>query len=251
MAAETRTPGFIVPEWPAPANVRALTTLRNGGYSQGPYASFNLGAHTGDDLKAVDRNRRLLSDCFSLPGEPVWLQQVHGSRIVHAPAAAAGAEADGSWSGTPGTVCAVMTADCLPVLICDRAGSRVAAAHAGWRGLHAGVISRAVSALGCDPSALMVWLGPAIGPKAFEVGEEVRQAFVDSNNRNSSAFAPGRERHWMCDLYRLARIELADLGISAVYGGDECTFSDPQRFYSYRRDGETGRMASLIWLADA
>lgn len=248
MNAEAPMPAFIVPEWPAPANVRALTTLRSGGYSRGPYASFNLAAHTDDDPEAVNRNRQLLRECFNLPGDPVWLQQVHGSRIITAEAGAAGTEADGSWTRVAGAVCAVMTADCLPVLICDRQGSRVAAAHAGWRGLHAGVITQAVTVLEADPAALMVWLGPAIGPRAFEVGAEVRQAFVDKSSLNRQAFVPGREQHWMCDLYRLARIELSMLGISAVFGGTECTYSDQRRFYSYRRDGATGRMASLIWL---
>lgn len=248
METENHSPGFIEPDWPAPGNVRALTTLRSGGYSTGPYASFNLAAHTDDDPDAVERNRRLLREHFRLPDEPVWLQQVHGSRAICADAGAAGAEADGSWTRVPGRVCVVMTADCLPVLICDRGGTRVAAAHAGWRGLHAGVIGRAVAALETDPAALMVWLGPAIGPRAFEVGDEVRQAFVAKHGRNSRAFVQNRDRHWMCDLYELARIELSMLGVNAVFGGKECTYSDQQRFYSYRRDGSTGRMASLIWL---
>jgi len=248
MEADNHSPGFIEPDWPAPGNVRALTTLRSGGYSTGPYASFNLAAHTTDDPDAVRRNRQLLREHFLLPDEPVWLQQVHGSRTICADTGAAGTEADGSWTRVPGTVCVVMTADCLPVLFCDRDGSRVAAAHAGWRGLHAGVISRAVGTLGTDPAALMVWLGPAIGPRAFEVGDEVRQAFVAKHGRNSRAFVQSRDRHWMCDLYQLARIELSMLGVNAVFGGKECTYSDQQRFYSYRRDGSTGRMASLIWM---
>ena len=249
MAAEMQTPGFIRPDWPAPASVHALTTLRTGGYSSGPYASFNLAVHTHDDPETVRSNRRLLREYFSLPVEPVWLQQVHSNRIVTADAGAAGAEADGSWTGVSGTVCAVMTADCLPVLICDRSGSRVAAAHAGWRGLHAGVVSQAVNRLESDPADLMVWLGPAIGPQAFEVGEEVPRVFIDKNSQNSPAFTQTDDQHWLCDLYQLARIELSALGITSVFGGHECTFSDEKRFYSYRRDGgRTGRMASLIWL---
>ncbi len=250
MPIDVQPPGFIRPDWPAPANVHALTTLRTGGYSTGPYASFNLAAHTGDDPAAVRSNRRLLCDYFNLPGEPVWLQQVHGARFVEAKAGAAASDADGSWTGTPGQVCAVMTADCLPLLICDRHGSRVASAHAGWRGLHAGVISSAVSALATDPTELVVWLGPAIGPQAFEVGHEVQQAFCERDSRNREAFRQTDASHWLCDLYHLARIELASLGVTGIYGGAFCTFSDEQRFYSYRRDGQTGRMASLIWLAE-
>ena len=236
------------PDWPAPANVKALTTFRTGGFSRGSYASFNLAAHTDDDPEAVQKNRQLLREHFGLPDEPAWLQQVHGKGVVNADARAIGAEADGSWTCTAGRVCAVMTADCLPVLICDRAGSRVAAAHAGWRGLHAGVIAETVRVLASDPAELMVWLGPAIGPQAFEVGEEVVRAFVDKDALNSAAFRQTDARHWLCDLYQLARMELSVLGIEAVFGGHECTFNDPQRFYSYRRDGSTGRMASLIWL---
>ena len=248
MGAEQAAPGYITPQWPAPDRVRALTTLRTGGCSSGPYASFNLALHTGDDPAAVQRNRKLLRDHFRLPAEPVWLQQVHGNRIVSADAGSAGESADGSWSDTAGKVCAAMTADCLPVLITDRAGSQVAAAHAGWRGLHAGVITSAVRSLASDPADLMVWLGPAIGPRAFEVGADVVQAFTENSSRNAAAFARTSDRHWLCDLYLLARIELAELGVSEIYGGTECTFTDADRFYSYRRDGRTGRMASLIWL---
>jgi YfiH family protein len=250
MAGELQSPASITPAWPAPANVHALTTLRTGGYSGAPYASFNLATHTGDDAAAVDRNRALLRDRFSLPSEPVWLRQVHSNRVVSACPGGIGAEADGSWTGSAGCVCAVMTADCLPVLICNREGSRVAAVHAGWRGLHAGVVTNAVRMLESDPAELMVWLGPAIGPRAFEVGAEVFQAFADRNDENTSAFRRTDVQHWLCDLYQLARIELFNQGVTSVFGGNECTFTDEQRFYSYRRDGETGRMASLIWLAD-
>lgn len=248
VVTELRAPGFIRPHWPAPANVRALVTTRTGGYSTGPYASFNLAAHTEDNPVAVHRNRELLQQHFILPVEPVWLQQVHSNRIIEAQSAATGAEADASWSRTSGNVCVVMTADCLPLLICNQDGSEVAAAHAGWRGLHAGIITNTVSVLESDPAELMVWLGPAIGPQAFEVGEEVRQAFSDNNSENASAFYQTDKRHWLCDIYQLARIELTGLGITSVFGGNECTYSDKLRFYSYRRDGVTGRMASLIWL---
>jgi YfiH family protein len=248
MNAETHTPGCISPDWPAPANVKALVTLRSEGYSRGPYSSFNLAGHTGDDPRAVSRNRALLRDYFRLPAEPVWLEQVHSRRAVLADTAACHMAADASWTSAAGYVCAVLTADCLPVLICDRAGSRVAAAHAGWRGLHAGVVSNTVASLECDPAALMVWLGPAIGPGAFEVGAEVVQAFIARDRQNATAFRQTDHRHWMCDLYRLARIELDKLGVRAVFGGNECTYTDARRFYSYRRDGVTGRMASLIWM---
>ena len=248
MAADQPSPGAIRPDWPAPANVHALVTLRTGGYSSGAYSSFNLAAHVEDDPLAVSRNRQLLRDHFSLPGEPVWLQQVHSNAIVAAQADAAGRAADGSWTDAAGPVCAVLTADCLPVLICDRAGSRVAAAHAGWRGLHAGVITSAIARLQADATELLVWLGPAIGSQAFEVGEEVVLAFTEKDSRNQLAFRQTGPRHWLGDLYHLARIELAGLGIRSVFGGDFCTFSDAERFYSFRRDGVTGRMASLIWL---
>ena len=248
MAVELQSPGFITPAWPAPANVHALTTLRTGGYSSGPYTGFNLAAHTGDDAATVLSNRALLREHFSLPAEPVWLQQVHSNRIVAADPDKIGDEADGSWTSRAGRVCVVMTADCLPVLICNRQGSKVAAAHAGWRGLHAGVVTNAIRRLESDPAELMVWLGPAIGSREFEVGAEVFRAFTDRNAENTSAFRRTDDQHWLCDLYQLARIELSSLGLTSVFGGNECTFTDEQRFYSYRRDGDTGRMASLIWL---
>lgn len=245
---EQRSPRFLRPEWPAPAKVHALVTLRTGGYSSGPYASFNLAMHTGDDPSVVRKNRDLLRQTIGLPAEPVWLQQVHSNRIIEAATVAADVAADGSWSTTLGQVCVVMTADCLPVLICNRQGSMVAAVHAGWRGLQAGVITNAISTLQSDPAELMVWLGPAIGPDAFEVGTEVVQAFTGARRDNAIAFRQTDEQHWLCDLYALARIELASLGVAAVFGGGYCTYTDEQRFYSYRRDNTTGRMASLIWL---
>ena len=248
MEAEQQSPGFITPVWPAPANVHALTTLRTGGHSSAPYSSFNLAAHTGDNAETVNRNRALLHQHFKLPAEPVWLQQVHSNRIVTADPGETGAEADGSWTSSAGYVCVVMTADCLPVLICNQQGSKVAAVHAGWRGLHAGVVTNAIRMLESDPEELMVWLGPAIGPQAFEVGAEVLRAFTDANTENTSAFRQTDDQHWLCDLYLLARIELSSQGITSVFGGSECTFTDEGRFYSYRRDGSTGRMASLIWL---
>ena len=233
MAIEQQSPGFITPEWPAPANVHALSTLRTGGYSSGPYKGFNLADHTGDDAATVRSNRVLLREHFSLPAEPVWLQQVHSNRIIAADPDKVGGEADGSWTDRTGRVCVVMTADCLPVLICNQQGNKVAAAHAGWRGLHAGVVTNAIRKLESDPAELMVWLGPAIGPRAFEVGAEVFRAFTDRNAENTSAFRRTGDQHWLCDLYQLARIELFNQGLTSVFGGNECTFTDEQRFYSY------------------
>ncbi len=239
----------IRPDWPAPENVRAFTTTRAGGVSIGPCASFNLGDHVGDDPRAVAENRARLRKEFKLPADPVWLTQVHGNTAVEAAIVTAGVTADASFATQPGVVCAVLTADCLPVLLCDRAGTRAGIAHAGWRGLAAGVIESTVAALGEPRGELMAWLGPAIGPAAFEVGTEVRAAFTMRDPGAACAFQAGRPGHWFADIYQLARRRLHALGVHAVYGGDLCTFTDSARFYSYRRDGACGRMASLIWMA--
>jgi YfiH family protein len=237
---------WIIPDWPAPTNVRAVQTTRIGGVSAGPYASLNLGDHVGDDPAAVAQNRALLR--INLPADPVWLKQVHGNAVVDADSAGGVPEADASVARKPGTVCAVMTADCLPLLLCDEAGTVVAAAHAGWRGLAGGVVEAAVRAINVAPERLLVWLGPAIGPQTFEVGEDVRQAFLSHHAGAVQAFAPHGDGKWLADIYLLARQRLALLGVSRVYGGGLCTYSDSERFYSYRRNGATGRMASLIWL---
>lgn len=239
---------FIEPDWPAPEAVRALTTTRAGGVSLPPYDSLNLGDHVGDDPAAVAENRRRLR--AFLPAEPRWLVQVHGTAVAHADALQHPAEADAAVAFTPGTVCAVLTADCLPVLLCDRQGTRVAAAHAGWRGLAAGVLEASVTAMHCEPSDILAWLGPAIGPQAFEVGEDVREAFVRDLPAAAVAFVPGQPGKWLADIYRLARLRLARAGVNGIHGGGFCTYSDGARFYSYRRDKATGRMASLIWLGD-
>jgi hypothetical protein len=238
---------WLTPDWPARAWVRACVTTRSGGISAAPFDRFNLGEHVEDDPAAVTRNRQRL---ISLLGcKPAWLHQVHGVAVVPADPGEV-LEADASWTATPGVACSVMTADCLPVLFCDRAGSRVAAAHAGWRGLAGGVLEATLDALAVAPEEVLVWLGPAIGPHAFEVGAEVREAFMAVHPQAAEAFAasinPGR---YMADIYRLARIRLAARGVTAVYGGGFCTYSDP-RFYSYRRAARTGRFASLIWLAN-
>jgi len=246
---------FIRPDWPAPVGAAASTRL--GGYSAAPFDGFNLGDHVGDDAHAVAANRALLRASLALPAEPAWLAQVHGARVVHSDAvaadasvgAAAGNAADACWTDRPGAVCAVLTADCLPVLFSARDGSCVAAAHAGWRGLAGGVLEATVAALPAPPQALLAWLGPAIGPAAFEVGDEVRAAFCDGDAGAAPAFIPAsRDGHWLADLYLLARRRLAATGVLAVSGGGLCTVSDARRFYSYRRDGASGRMACLVWL---
>ena len=241
-------PEFLRPGWPAPARVRAAMTTRAGGVSTGPFASFNLATHVGDDPAAVAENRRRLRDALALPAEPAWLEQVHGARVVLLPEPAAG-PADAAVTFTAGSVCAVLVADCRPVFLSGRDGDRVGIAHAGWRGLAAGVLEATVAALACDPGRLVAWLGPAIGPRAFEVGGEVRDAFLARDAGAAAAFVPGREGRWLADLASLARRRLAAAGVAAVTGGELCTHSDAARFYSYRRDGVTGRMAALAWLA--
>jgi polyphenol oxidase len=236
---------FIVPNWPAPANVRAFQTTRQGGHSAAPYASLNLGTHVGDQPLIVARNRMLLAPM--LPSEPVWLNQVHGIVVADAGNAGCLPEADACFSAHRGAVCVVMTADCLPVLLCDDKGTVVGAAHAGWRGLCEGVIEATVQAMQVPASTLMAWLGPAIGPEKFEVGDEVRSAFVARQAQAASAFVPGENGKWLADIYQLARLRLLALGIERVYGGDLCTYTD-ERFYSYRRDGVTGRMGTIIYL---
>lgn len=236
---------WIVPDWPAPARVRALFTTRAGGVSRGPFAAMNLAAHVEDDPAAVAENRRRL--LAHVPSEPCWLTQVHGNRVVCAETAAT-ARADASFCRAPGTVCAVLTADCLPVLLCEQAGRVVGAAHAGWRGLAAGVIEAAVKAMNEPPPRLLAFLGPAIGPQAFEVGDEVREVFLSHSPQAALAFAAKENGKWLADLYLLARQRLNALGVARVFGGGWCTFSEAQRFYSFRRERVTGRMASLIWL---
>ena len=236
----------ILPDWPLPRGVKAAVTLRSGGISQGSYASLNPADHVLDDPSHVTANRAIIRDMLQLPSEPIWLRQVHGINVVKADQCQRAPEADASFTDRSGTVCAVLTADCLPVLFCGDNGRVIAAAHAGWRGLQAGVIKQSVAAMNC--AEVSVWLGPAIGPDNFEVGDEVRQAFLADNSKAASAFkarAPGK---WLADIYQLARMQLAELGIDNIHGGGLCTMADPARFYSYRRDGAaTGRMASLIW----
>ncbi len=248
MTASLNRKLWLQADWPAPANVYAGTSQRQGGSSQGTYASLNLAMHVGDDNQKVAENRSRLG----LPCEPVWLNQVHGLSVVNAGKVVVEnpgqvSEADASYTDRAGVICAVLTADCLPVLLCDRAGSRVAAVHAGWRGLAAGIIGRAVTAFQVPGDHLLAGLGPAIGPHAYEVGEEVRECFLQMEADAESAFRPARTGHWWMDIYSLARQQLAQQAVTAVYGGDHCTWQEADSFYSYRRDGVTGRMASVIW----
>ncbi len=242
---------LLIPHWPAPANVRAYSTTRLGGISQSPYASLNLGMHVGDSPLAVEHNRRRLEVLGGLPASPHWLEQVHGTDVVVIQGSddnlGTSPRADAAYTGVSGHVCAVMTADCLPVLFCDRAGHEVAAAHAGWRGLCAGILERTLARFQSDPADIIAWLGPAIGPQAFEVGPEVREAFVSLDARADEAFIPRGEKYF-ADIYHLARLRLLNAGVRQIFGGDRCTVTESSTFFSYRRDGITGRMASLVWL---
>ena len=244
-------------DWPAPPGVQAFTTLRHGaGGSLAPFDHFNLGnrvAADGDDASTVERNRAELVQRLVLPSTPHWLRQVHGTDVLRfdgpgiAKAAADEPVADAAVTTTPGVVLAILTADCLPVLFAEEGGPALGAAHAGWRGLAAGVLENTVAAMGAPASRITAWLGPAAGPQAYEIGEEVFEAFVTGDASAASAFVATRPGHWRVDLYRLARQRLAAIGLTRIHGGDLCTISDPQRFYSHRRDARTGRMASVIW----
>ena len=243
----------LIPDWPAPKTVGAAITTRHGGCSRAPFNDNNLALHVGDNEFDVEANRQLLASSLGLTEQPLWLQQVHGTEIVYGPNANGIPIADASYSDKAGAACVVMTADCLPVLMCNQQGTRVAAAHAGWRGLCNGILRKSVATFP-PGDQLMAYLGPAIGPKAFEVGAEVLQAFLNNAHNEQhaeaikAAFVPALPGKYLADLYALARAELACCGVNAVYGGDNCTFNDTERFYSYRREPETGRFASLIWL---
>jgi len=240
---------WIVPDWPAPGRVRAVSTTRHGGVSKGPYSSLNLGQHVGDDPAAVAENRRRLMETLGLKQEPRWLQQVHGTRVASLEGVPVAEAADAAVTARAGEACVIMTADCLPVLFSDRKGMKVGAAHTGWRGLSAGVLQATVKALGSPPAELLAWLGPAIGPLAYEVGDEVRQAFIVRDAAAAQAFKPGKAAgKWWCDLHMLARQRLEAMGVSSIYGGEWCTLKDQERFFSYRREGECGRMGTFIWM---
>lgn len=239
-------PEWIVPQWPAPAGVRALITTRAGGVSHGAYASLNLSGRVGDDPAAVERNRELLR--AALPADPVWLHQVHGTTVVDAAATLPLTPADASFTRTRHVICGVLTADCLPVLLAHRGGQAVGVAHAGWRGMAGGVIEATLAQMGVAAAEVLAYLGPAISQPAFEVGQDVYEAFVNNDKQASAAFAPAAAGKFHADLYALARLRLAQAGVHDIYGGGYCTYTDTQRFYSYRRDHITGRMAALIWL---
>lgn len=244
---------FVVPNWNAPPNVHAVMTTRNGGVSKSPYDGFNLATHVDDDLETVLENRRLLRTELSLPNEPFWLEQIHSNIVVEASTdlilpqadASYSNQKDASYSNQKDVVCTVMTADCLPVLMCSTDGTQVAAIHAGWRGLANGIITNTVAALKTEK--VIVWFGAAIGAERFEVGDDVRDTFLKKSTDYATAFKVHENGGWLADIYALARIELAHLGITQVYGGEFCTVTDADRFYSYRRDKQTGRMATLIW----
>jgi len=240
-------PDWITPDWPADRRVRALITTRDGGVSSGKFASLNLSMRVGDDPRCVTRNRAILRAC--LPAEPAWVRQAHGTAVIDATRATPDAEADGVVTQRPGEVCAVMTADCLPVLLSDRAGKSVGIAHAGWRGLAGGIVENVVQAMGTPSRDIIAYIGPGIGARRYEVGEDVREAFVDRDPATAKSFATRQNGTYFADLYDLARQRLAASGVAEVYGGEFCTATE-ERFFSFRRDQTTGRMASLIWLEE-
>ena len=254
------SPAVITPDWPAPARVRAASTERRGGASEGPYTSCNLATHVGDEASAVAANRRALAAALGLATEPCWLEQIHGSTVLdlgqergytsssERRRGVSPPTADGAVTSRPRQPCAVMTADCLPVLFCDTSGTRVGVAHAGWRGLAAGVLPAAVARMGIEPRAMLVWLGPAIGQAAYEVGEEVRQALMHSVPGAETCFEPNAAGRWQADLCGLARLSLQGAGVNGIYGGGVCTYTESERFFSHRREAPCGRMATLIWL---
>ncbi|OCA55743.1 purine nucleoside phosphorylase YfiH [Photorhabdus namnaonensis] len=239
---------LIFPNWPQPTTVKACSSTRLGGMSLSPYNSLNLGKHVGDKPDVVEQNRHILAEMAELPQQPVWLEQVHGTRVVRLNGQPLeDKRADAVYTNIPGQVCAVMTADCLPVLFCSSAGDEVAAAHAGWRGLCTGVLENTIAQFKAKPHQIQAWLGPAIGAKKFEVGNEVLQAFTSQHADLSQAFIPFGEKY-LADIYLLAKLKLQSVGVNAIFGGGECTVTNKEKFFSYRRDGITGRMATLIWL---
>ena len=241
-------PEFIYPDWPAPGNVSALTTTRVGGYSVAPFDSFNLSLRSGDNIEHVKRNRALLIKSANLPAEPRWLRQVHGNRVIDAAGSAAYSEADGSYTHQPRVVCAVLTADCCPVFLCDRHGQRVAVLHCGWRGIARGLVEQGVARMGVPATELLAWLGPAIGPSSFEVGDDVYDAFTSCNLEAATAFKRRENSRWLADIYALVTQRLQAVGVTEISGANYCTVLERQRFFSYRRDRVCGHMASLIWM---
>ncbi len=238
---------LIIPQWPAPETVGACSTTRSGGVSQAPWDSLNLGAHVGDAISAVQANRQRLLEQASLPAMPLWLEQVHGNQVLVMDGQQPDfLQADAVYTRQRGVVCAIMTADCLPVLFCSRDGKEVAAAHAGWRGLCGGVLEATLAHFTAPAEDILAWFGPAIGPRAFEVGAEVRAVFMAQGAQAASAFRPAGEKYY-ADIWQLATQRLQWLGVRDISGGDRCTLTEAGQFFSYRREGVTGRMASLIW----
>lgn len=241
---------LIIPNWPAPDNIKAVSTTRRNGFSQAPYHQLNLGTHVGDSKQHVFQNRQQLIKLAKLPESPRWLNQIHSTTLINSSEWQENIDADAIFSRQQNHVCTVMTADCLPILLCNQQGDMVAAIHAGWRGLVSGIIEKTIQQFCCDNSEIIVWLGPAIGPTQFEVGQEVYNKFVTFDQNASHAFTTVDEQHFLADIYQLARQRLQQNGVHAIFGGDFCTVSDKDQFFSYRRDGITGRMASMIWIAN-
>lgn len=239
---------FIIPQWPAPKHIKAYSTTRNGGMSVGRYASFNLGLHVGDKDAMVLYNRTHLQQLCHIPSEPKWLQQVHSDIAIDAAQITANTAADASYTSKFNTVCVIMTADCLPILITNQKGSEIAAIHAGWRGLAAGIVENTLKQLNSPPQDLMAWIGPGIGPQHYEVGSDVYQHFASSPRDVSPAFLPHEDK-WLANMPKLAEQRLLAAGVQQIYHSNECTYSQPSKYFSYRREGITGRMATLIWIA--
>ena len=236
---------WITPDWPVPDHIHAATTLRTGGVSQAEFSSLNLADHVNDKLQHVLENRQCIKNMLALPADPVWLQQTHSVQVACAELVTLNPEADASYTAKNNIVCTVLTADCLPILLCDQQGTMVAAIHGGWRGLLNGIIENTLSKM--PASGLMAWLGPAIGAQCFEVGDDVRSAFINKSTQFTNAFKNHVNGKYLADIYQIARIILCDAGVQQIYGGEYCTVSDKERFFSYRRDGQTGRMATMIW----
>ena len=240
--------GFLEAVWPAPENIIAGTTLKLSGHSQGSYSAFNLGDHVGDNIDDVKKNRQLLSEALNLPSEPCWLDQMHSATVISEPSNERNLFGDASITRSAKKICVVLTADCLPILITNKSGDTISAIHAGWRGLAAGIIENTIDAMQSNSNELLVWLGPAISQQAFEVGDDVRNEFLGLDDRNRLFFKANDSNRWQADLYGLAKLKLSHLGIKAIFGGNECTYSDRKRLYSYRRDNKCGRMASIIYM---
>ena len=240
---------LIYPDWPAPENIKAISTTRIGGFSLPPYDELNLADHVDDNPDAVNKNRVYLGELADLPESPRWLSQIHETRVLNSHDWQPDVQADAMISNSLNHICTTMTADCLPILLCTQQGDTVAAIHAGWRGLAAGIIEQTINKFSCAPQNIIAWLGPAIGPTQFEVGTEVYQLFTHDCPKAKQAFQQTDSSHYLANIYCLARQHLTKLGITAIYGGNYCTVTDKQLFFSYRRDGVTGRMASMIWIA--